>query len=44
VVSAVDVDNPALTGTIVPFGSSVVDGVGSTNCGPGCTETGTNKR
>ncbi|MEV6237428.1 GDSL-type esterase/lipase family protein [Lentzea sp. NPDC051838] len=31
VVSAVDVDNPALTGTIVPFGSSVVDGVGSTD-------------
>ncbi|HEX8868476.1 MAG TPA: GDSL-type esterase/lipase family protein [Lentzea sp.] len=31
VVSAVDVDNPALKGTIVPFGSSVVDGVGSTD-------------
>lgn len=43
-VSAVDVRNPALRGTIVPFGSSVVDGVGSTNCGPGCTETGTNRR
>jgi lysophospholipase L1-like esterase len=43
-VSAVDVRNPALAGTIVPFGSSVVDGVGSTNCGPGCTETGTNRR
>lgn len=43
-VSAVDVRNPALGGTIVPFGSSVVDGTGSTNCGPGCTETGTNRR
>ncbi|WP_330276512.1 GDSL-type esterase/lipase family protein [Lentzea sp. NBC_00516] len=43
-VSAVDVFNPLLKGTIVPFGSSVVDGVGSTNCGPGCTELGTNKR
>jgi lysophospholipase L1-like esterase len=43
-VSAVDVRNPALKGTIVPFGSSVVDGTGSTNCGPGCTETGTNRR
>ena len=43
-VSAVDVRNPALRGTIVPFGSSFVDGVGSTNCGPGCTETGTNRR
>ncbi|MET9224223.1 GDSL-type esterase/lipase family protein [Lentzea sp. NPDC003310] len=44
VVSAVDVHNPRLKGTVVPFGSSVVDGVGSTNCGPGCTELGTNKR
>ncbi|MFJ2559594.1 MULTISPECIES: GDSL-type esterase/lipase family protein [unclassified Streptomyces] len=43
-VSAVDVRNPALKGTVVPFGSSVVDGVGSTHCGPGCTETGTNRR
>jgi lysophospholipase L1-like esterase len=43
-VSAVDVHNTALRGTIVPFGSSVVDGVGSTNCGPGCTESGTNRR
>jgi lysophospholipase L1-like esterase len=43
-VSAVDVHNRALKGTIVPFGSSVVDGTGSTNCGPGCTETGTNRR
>ncbi|WP_439657250.1 GDSL-type esterase/lipase family protein [Lentzea sp. HUAS TT2] len=44
VVSAVDVANPRLKGTVVPFGSSVVDGVGSTNCGPGCTELGTDKR
>ncbi|MDX8049823.1 GDSL-type esterase/lipase family protein [Lentzea sp. BCCO 10_0798] len=43
-VSAVDVLNPRLKGTVVPFGSSVVDGVGSTDCGPGCTELGTNKR
>jgi lysophospholipase L1-like esterase len=43
-VSAVDVRNAALKGTIVTYGSSVVDGVGSTNCGPGCTETGTNRR
>jgi lysophospholipase L1-like esterase len=44
VVSAVDVANPRLKGTIVAFGSSVVDGTGSTNCGPGCTELGTNRR
>ncbi|MEV0643127.1 GDSL-type esterase/lipase family protein [Streptomyces sp. NPDC050619] len=43
-VSAVDVRNPALKGTTVAFGSSVVDGNGSTDCGPGCTETGTNRR
>ncbi|MFE9601346.1 SGNH/GDSL hydrolase family protein [Streptomyces hokutonensis] len=43
-VSAVDVRNAALKGTIVTYGSSVVDGVGSTNCGPGCTETGANRR
>lgn len=43
-VSAVDVANPRLKGTIVAFGSSVVDGTGSTNCGPGCTELGTNRR
>ncbi|MFF3492125.1 SGNH/GDSL hydrolase family protein [Streptomyces sp. NPDC002795] len=43
-VSAVDVHNPRLKGTSVAYGSSVVDGVGSTNCGPGCTETGTNRR
>ncbi|MGW5744825.1 GDSL-type esterase/lipase family protein [Amycolatopsis sp. NPDC003861] len=44
VVSAVDVHNAALQGVVVPFGSSVVDGIGSTNCGPGCTEVGTNRR
>lgn len=44
VVSAVDVHNPALKGTVVPFGSSVVDGIGSTNCGPGCTRLGADKR
>jgi lysophospholipase L1-like esterase len=43
-VTAVDVANPGLTGTVVAFGSSVVDGTGSTNCGPGCTELGTNRR
>jgi lysophospholipase L1-like esterase len=43
-VSAVDVSNPSLSGTVVAFGSSVVDGTGSTNCGPGCTELGTNRR
>ncbi|WP_254896582.1 GDSL-type esterase/lipase family protein [Amycolatopsis sp. Hca4] len=44
VVSAVDVHNKALTGVVVPFGSSVVDGIGSTNCGPGCTQPGANRR
>lgn len=44
VVSAVDVANPRVKGTIVAFGSSVVDGTGSTDCGPGCTEQGTNRR
>lgn len=43
-VSAVDVANPRLKGTVVAFGSSVVDGTGSTHCGPGCTELGTNRR
>lgn len=43
-VTAVDVHNPRLKGTLVAYGSSVVDGVGSTNCGPGCTELGTNRR
>jgi lysophospholipase L1-like esterase len=44
VVSAVDVHNTALRGTVVPFGSSVVDGIGSTNCGPGCTRLGADRR
>ncbi|WP_328616410.1 GDSL-type esterase/lipase family protein [Amycolatopsis sp. NBC_00355] len=44
VVSAVDVHNTAVKGTIVPFGSSVVDGIGSTNCGPGCTQLGADRR
>ncbi|WP_043787562.1 GDSL-type esterase/lipase family protein [Amycolatopsis rifamycinica] len=44
VVSAVDVHNAALRGVVVPFGSSVVDGIGSTNCGPGCTQPGANRR
>ena len=43
-VSAVDVLNPNVRGTIVPYGSSVVDGTGSTNCGPDCEELGTNRR
>ncbi|MET7291669.1 GDSL-type esterase/lipase family protein [Streptomyces griseoloalbus] len=43
-VSAVDVRNPRLRGTIVAYGSSVVDGAGSTDCGPGCTENGNNSR
>ncbi|WP_370963574.1 GDSL-type esterase/lipase family protein [Amycolatopsis sp. cg9] len=44
VVSAVDVHNTALKGAVVPFGSSVVDGIGSTNCGPGCTQLGADRR
>ncbi|MFF5254588.1 GDSL-type esterase/lipase family protein [Streptomyces leeuwenhoekii] len=43
-VSAVDVRNPHVTGTIVAYGSSVVDGVGSTDCGPGCTPATTDNR
>ncbi|MEV6793057.1 GDSL-type esterase/lipase family protein [Streptomyces sp. NPDC051320] len=43
-VSAVDVHNPRLRGTVVAYGSSVVDGTGSTNCGPGCTTSGNNQR
>lgn len=43
-VSAVDVHNPKLLGTIVAYGSSIVDGTGSTNCGPGCTITGNYQR
>lgn len=36
-VSAVDVYDPDLAGTVVAYGSSVVDGVGADNCGAGCT-------
>ncbi|CAL9580414.1 hypothetical protein SUDANB145_05013 [Streptomyces sp. enrichment culture] len=43
-VTAVDVHNPRLKGTVVAYGSSVVDGIGSTHCGTGCTELGTNRR
>ncbi|MFD7687592.1 GDSL-type esterase/lipase family protein [Streptomyces sp. NPDC059781] len=43
-VSAVDVRNPRLRGTIVAYGSSVVDGAGSTDCGPGCDGNGNNSR
>ncbi|RFU87820.1 SGNH hydrolase [Streptomyces triticagri] len=43
-VSAVDVRNEGLEGTLVAYGSSVVDGTGSTNCGPDCTELGNNRR
>jgi len=43
-VSAVDVYNPSLVGSIVAYGSSVVDGTGSDNCGPGCSSFGENRR
>ncbi|MFD6278825.1 SGNH/GDSL hydrolase family protein [Streptomyces sp. NPDC060209] len=43
-VTAVDVHNPRLKGSLVAYGSSVVDGVGSTDCGPGCTQLGNNRR
>lgn len=43
-VSAVDVHNPRLRGSLVAFGSSVVDGTGSTNCGAGCERPGENLR
>ncbi|MGV9641690.1 SGNH/GDSL hydrolase family protein [Streptomyces sp. SS1-1] len=43
-VSAVDVHNPRLRGTLVAYGSSVVDGTGSTDCGPGCQRPGENLR
>lgn len=35
-VSAVDVYDPELSGTVVAYGSSVVDGVGADDCGVGC--------
>ncbi|MEU7207826.1 SGNH/GDSL hydrolase family protein [Streptomyces sp. NPDC048405] len=43
-VSAVDVRNPRLRGSLVAYGSSVVDGTGSTDCGPGCSRPGANLR
>jgi lysophospholipase L1-like esterase len=43
-VSAVDVYDADLAGTIVAYGSSVVDGVGSENCGPGCDAFGQDRR
>ena len=39
IVGAVDVQAEDLAGTVVAYGSSVVDGTGSESCGPGCTET-----
>ena len=38
VVGAVDVLNSEVAGTVVAYGSSVVDGHGSESCGPGCAE------
>ncbi|WP_399894838.1 SGNH/GDSL hydrolase family protein [Streptomyces sp. BBFR51] len=43
-VSAVDVRNPRLRGSLVAYGSSVVDGTGSTNCGQDCTRPGADLR
>lgn len=43
-VSAVDVHNPRLRGSLVAYGSSVVDGTGSTNCGPDCSRPGADLR
>lgn len=43
-VSAVDVRNPRVKGTIVAYGSSVVDGAGSVDCGPGCTPSSPENR
>ncbi|WP_055613283.1 hypothetical protein [Streptomyces phaeochromogenes] len=39
-----EVHSPAVSGTIVVFGSSVVDGTGSSDCGPGCTPDEPNLR
>ena len=36
IVGAVDVHDESLAGTVVAYGSSVVDGHGSESCGPGC--------
>ncbi|MBM7820015.1 lysophospholipase L1-like esterase [Cellulosimicrobium cellulans] len=43
-VSAVDVYDADVAGTIVAYGSSVVDGVGSESCGPGCDAFGQDRR
>lgn len=43
-VSAVDVQSTHVAGTVVAYGSSVVDGVGSESCGPGCNAFGQDKR
>ena len=43
-VSAVDVRSPRLRGSLVAYGSSVVDGTGSTDCGPGCNPPGADLR
>ena len=43
-VSAVDVFDADVAGTIVAYGSSVVDGVGSESCGPGCDAFGEDRR
>ncbi|WP_328688509.1 hypothetical protein OHA74_51025 [Streptomyces phaeochromogenes] len=39
-----EVHSPAISGTIVTFGSSVVDGTGSSECGLGCTPDEPNLR
>lgn len=38
IVGAVDVWSEDMAGTVVAYGSSVVDGNGSESCGPGCAE------
>lgn len=43
-VSAVDTFNTSVRGTIVAYGSSVVDGAGSDNCGGDCRRSGNNQR
>lgn len=43
-VSAVDVYDADVAGTVVAYGSSVVDGVGSESCGPGCDAFGQDRR
>lgn len=43
-LSVFEVHSPAVRDTIVVFGSSVVDGTGSSDCGPGCTPDEPNLR